>query len=202
LVPFVFLSEEQIARCRSIAALGARMVVAAVLLLLLYAGSATARVNLSWSAPAPVDQPRPYVDPTAIGQVSCPSASLCVALDADGNVLTSTDPAAGAKGWTITRFPSHPYGELQAISCPSVTLCVGVDSIGRIHTTTDPTGGASTWRVVQLRPDAGNLTDVSCPSVSLCVAAPYDGSVLTSTDPTGGAGAWHATPIFPRSRPT
>jgi hypothetical protein len=75
--------------------------------------------------------------------VSCPSVSLCVAVDLAGNVLTSTDPTGGASAWARTLI-DRVY--LTAISCPSVSLCVAGDELGNIVTSTDPTGGANAWR--------------------------------------------------------
>ena len=50
--------------------------------------------------------------------VSCPSESLCVAGDDQGNALTSTDPADGAAAvWTPA--PADPVIALNAVSCPS-----------------------------------------------------------------------------------
>ena len=36
--------------------------------------------------------------------VSCPSVSLCVAGDENGNILTSTDPTGGASAWTKSQI--------------------------------------------------------------------------------------------------
>jgi hypothetical protein len=80
--------------------------------------------------------------------VSCPSVSLCVAVDYPGNVLTSTHPTGGASAWTkATIDPGAPYQPvgLDAVSCPSVSLCVASDSNGNILTSIAPTGGANAW---------------------------------------------------------
>jgi hypothetical protein len=131
--------------------------------------------------------------------VSCPSVSLCVAVDYPGNVLTSTHPTGGASAWTKATIdpgaPDQPVG-LDAVSCPSVSLCVASDSNGNILTSTDPTGGASAWtkaRVARPDPNGNSLTAVSCPSVSLCIAA--DRNILTSIAPTGGANAWTSATV-------
>jgi hypothetical protein len=123
--------------------------------------------------------------------ISCPSTTVCVAVDAVGNVVTSTDPGAGeASAWTsATVDGSNP---LTGVSCPTTTLCVAVDAAGNVVTSTDPTGGASAWQVAHV---GMVLTGVSCTTTSLCVAVGLGGQAVTSTDPTGGAGAWTAADI-------
>jgi hypothetical protein len=127
----------------------------------------------------------PYYEDPILG-VSCASSALCVAVDAAGNVLTSTDPASSESTWTIAAVDTHP---LYGISCPSVSLCVAVDGAGDVVSSTDPTGGSTAWTVSSIDP-AYLLTAISCASASLCVAVDDEGNVLTSTAPTGGAGAW------------
>ena len=63
--------------------------------------------------------------------VSCPSPSLCVAVDDRGNLLASTAPAGGASAWHI--FNVDGRTQLDAISCaPATTFCAAVDSEGRL----------------------------------------------------------------------
>ena len=138
--------------------------------------------------------------------ISCPSASLCVAVDLKGDVVASTDPTGGASAWHVAHVDtegvacSEVYGcyGISAVSCASPSLCVAVDEAGNAVTSTNPTGGSSAWHVAHVdpgdlcTPSSGchGLSGVSCPSRSLCVAADVEGSVLTSTNPTGGARAW------------
>src|SRR5581483_6109801 len=75
---------------------------------------------------APIDGQ--LTDPRSLGElvtaISCPSASLCVAVDNIGNVITSTNPTGGASAWTVTSVDSP--NALLAVSCPaSTTFCVG-----------------------------------------------------------------------------
>jgi hypothetical protein len=142
----------------------------------------------------------------AIGfsSLSCPSTSLCVAVDLAGDVFWTTDPAAGPASWSSAKITST---ELSAVSCPSTSLCVAVDYSGDAVTSTSPTSGAAGWHVTKIdegpcpNPDGcygiGSyenraLNAVSCASASLCVAVDWEGNVITSNDPTGGAGAWRA----------
>jgi hypothetical protein len=115
---------------------------------------------------------------------------VCVAVDDQGNVVTSSNPTGGAGAWSVTNvLVSTP---LTSVSCPSVSLCVGVG--GGIVTSTNPTGGEKAWTPA-LSPDNNLLTGVSCPSPNLCVAVDNRGNVVTSTDPTAGTNAWTTTDV-------
>ncbi len=158
---------------------------------------------LMLAAPAAADTPLSWstvnVDGTnAINSISCPTSSLCVAVDAAGNVLRSTNPI-GSRSWSKpVNIDNGGLHDLAAVSCPSISLCVAVDDAGDVLTSTNPTGGASAWSkpVAIDGEDNGDndaLTDVSCASKSLCVAVDDDGYVFTSTTPRGGASAWTPT---------
>lgn len=139
--------------------------------------------------------------------VSCPSASFCVATGNQNLIASSTAPAGGASAWNVVYPGAGPFesesrgtfptnSQLQGISCPTARLCVAVTNQGVVYSSTDPTGPASAWHVAELSPQGRNihLYGVSCPSESLCVAVAgrrvSAGRVFTSTDPTGEAGAW------------
>lgn len=127
--------------------------------------------------------------------MSCTS-DVCVVVDANGNVLTSSNPTGGAAAWTVTLVDRPDIevstrGGLAGVSCPSSSLCVAVDVNGNVVTSSNPTRGAGAWTLTNV--DGGNeLRDVSCPNVSLCVGVDADGNgnAVTSTNPTGGASAW------------
>jgi len=117
--------------------------------------------------------------PEALGQfdydffqaMSCPTASVCVAADAQGGtVAVSTD---GAKRWKFTyvEAKSAMNGSLTPavndVSCPTRRFCAGVDNVGNVITTRDPSGAAKAWH--RARPDGGhNLSAISCASASFC----------------------------------
>jgi hypothetical protein len=175
------------------------MAMAGLLLVVMLPGSARASSPLLWSAPELVDHEPPYETLTlaSFKDISCPTTSLCVAVDSNGDVITSTNPTGGAGAWTVTniRSVSFPNG-YKAISCPSIHLCVALDGDENISVSTNPTGGASAWSVFaaptpeEFIPYGTTGGDVSCPSVSMCVITDGNGDVLTSTNPTGGASAW------------
>ena len=129
--------------------------------------------------------------------LSCPSVSLCVAVDDGGRIISSTTPAAPRPAWKVTHV-NAPSG-LASVSCPSVSLCVAADPYDRsLFVSTHPARGAASWRRVALsgihpvfRP-----ISVSCATQSLCVALDQFGSrVIESADPTGGAAGWSAAQI-------
>lgn len=154
------------------------LALAAVVVLLALAAPAAA-APFTWT-PATVDGVVP------INGISCPSPSLCVAVDNNGNVVTSADPAGGAGTWTVSNITT---AFIEAVSCPSVSLCVAVDGAGDVHWSTDPNGGAGTWSSATVNPGQ-ELRAISCPTVTLCVAGADSGNVMWSTNPTGGVLAW------------
>ena len=130
------------------------------------AGGAAA-ASLSWSSPWPADPPAvPAGHWTAFSAVSCTPSGSCVAIDANGRVYSSGDPARGAGAWRLTaqRIPAS------AVSCPDVSLCVAVGSGGEVAVSTDPAAGAWASARSAMWPD---------------VHAPAAGSVATATSATG-----------------
>jgi hypothetical protein len=155
-----------------------------------------------WTAPVSIaDHP--------LDGVSCPTSSLCAAVDHDGQVFTSSDPAAGAGSWRGATVDGSAV--ITAISCPSSGLCVATDGVGDVITSTDPTGGAAAWTVSRvdtstLPPNADGagpalLRGISCPSDGLCVAVDGAGNAVVSSDPAAGPSAWSMVPADPNSSP-
>jgi hypothetical protein len=118
--------------------------------------------------------------------ISCPSTSLCVAVDAAGDAVTSTSPAGGPSEWTATNMDeSHA---LHAVSCSSSFLCVATDDYGRVVSSTNPTSGALAWTATSVYANA--LFGVSCAGSDLCVAL-SGGTVLPSKHPSAAEeSAW------------
>ncbi|MFZ0040155.1 MAG: hypothetical protein WAK93_02530 [Solirubrobacteraceae bacterium] len=145
---------------------------------------------LVWAAPV-------RVDANPIEGLSCPSVSLCVAVDNHGRAVDSTSPLAGGKGWESVDTDGSNF--LAAVSCPARNLCVAVDGAGNIATTDAP-GAASDWAVghvdssvTEPSPYGGGpelLRGLSCPSTKLCVAVDSVGNVVYSGNPAGGPTAW------------
>jgi hypothetical protein len=115
--------------------------------------------------------------------LACPSVSLCVAGDWEGNVVTAIDPRGGSGAWTASYVDPDQEGvhggSIQAtvsnVSCPSVSLCAASDGTGGLVTSSDPSGGASAWQLSRAAPDTGGqggggFWSLSCPSAWLCAA--------------------------------
>jgi hypothetical protein len=115
--------------------------------------------------PTPPDDPN-YDDPFS-AFVSCPSVHLCVVVDSEGQVETSTNPTGGAGDWTHADL-NDPVG-LTGISCKTASFCVAVDGAGNEFTSGNPTGGANAWKRRNINRSIP-LTAVSCATRSLCVA--------------------------------
>jgi hypothetical protein len=166
----------------------------AVLAIAVWPTAALAGQQLSWSSPTPIDHQLPFSQDVSMDDVSCPSASLCVAVDADGNILSSSDPSAGAAAeWTVGKVGDG----LKGVSCVS-SLCVAVGAHGRLFSSRDAGRGAEArWAAGHAHASREELVGVSCPSASLCVAIATGGDaagvghsgILSSSDPGRGAAA-------------
>ena len=78
----------------------------------------------------------------ALETLACPTASLCVAADGDGNVLSTTDPTQ-ERPWKSERQIGPGTAAYAYIVCTSTTLCLLIDG-SSVHIFQDPTGNAST----------------------------------------------------------
>ncbi len=139
--------------------------------------------------------------------MSCPSASLCVAVGGNNTVATSTNPTGALASWDVAYVgagvvPTPPNGsfagrQIRGVSCPSASLCIAVTYEGLIYSSTNPTGGAGAWNTVDLdgRGPNTHMYGISCPTASFCAASAGRGKVVTSTNPTGEASDWTVTQL-------
>lgn len=138
----------------------------------------------------------PDISGKQVESVSCPSATLCVAVTDKGFIYTTTNPTGPASAWTVTEIPHTKSGNIHlfGVSCPTTTFCAAVTGKradeGKILTTSDPTGGLSAWQVAEFPGRDFEFRGISCPTTSLCVAVSEDGRIVASTNPAGGASAW------------
>jgi hypothetical protein len=126
--------------------------------------------------------------PPLVG-ISCPSTTLCAAIDFSGNVLTSTDPA-GVVPWTSTPTDGSALSSLYGISCPTVGFCETVDGdLGRAITF-----GAAAPSAQYQRQLPDPLYGIWCQSQTLCVASAQTNSgtsgLLGSYDPAAPGSTW------------
>jgi hypothetical protein len=152
-------------------------------------GAAEAAGALTFSAPAKIAN-APYASTHDLTALNCISTTLCVAGDAAGNLITTTEPTSGAAAWTVAE-QVDPSAQINAVSCSSQALCVAAGNDGAIIHSTNPTGGSSAWKLTNgvFRP--GNaLTSVSCPTKKLCFGVDKRGQLIYSRNPTGSAKTW------------
>ncbi|HEY3970855.1 MAG TPA: glycoside hydrolase family 27 protein, partial [Solirubrobacteraceae bacterium] len=144
---------------------------------------ATAAPSLGWSAVTAFDSGN-----TPSG-VSCASESLCVAVDHQGNVLSTSNPTASHPSWSIVATDEGK--PLDAVSCVTGGPCVAVDDRG--DALVNSGSSASAWSPPTPIDGGSALTGVSCASRSLCVAVNEAGDVLSNTNP--GTGGWSVASV-------
>jgi hypothetical protein len=136
--------------------------------------------------------------PILLQEISCPSASVCVASgvypDVHGlipELITSTDPTGGSRAWH-----EHESGYGWLVDCPAAAECFQFrpcilgspctrQAATAMLTTTDIAARNPVWKYVSgpIGPGAA-----SCPTVSLCVTtAAQPGDVVVGVPPRRGA---------------
>lgn len=137
--------------------------------------------------------------PNGYTGVSCPSATLCVAVDDAGDIVVSRDPAGGRQAWKGTLVDCGEClmansGAFTSVSCAVELTCVGVDAYFGPYVSHKPLD-LNTWN------PAGNPWSgphgASCGPARLCVLFGGLGSVYVSTHPSPGRSAWRKTAIDP-----
>ncbi len=145
--------------------------------------SAAAATSLGWSVPAAFDSGN------APSGVSCASESQCVAVDRQGNILSTPNPMASHPTWSVVaKDEGKP---LDAVSCVQGGPCIAVDDRG--DALLGGGSGTSAWSPPAPIGGDSPLTGVSCASVSLCVAVDEEGDVLTSSG--SGTGGWSTASV-------
>jgi hypothetical protein len=132
-------------------------------------------------------------DGSPINGISCPSTSFCAAVDQNGYVFTTSDPADPQARWTSVSLTDLPH--LESVTCASASLCILGDDSGDVISSSDPTGPASAWHAESIDSQGYQIDSIACPSTGLCVAVGADGGEWYSTNPLGGSGAWTADAI-------
>lgn len=125
-----------------------------------------------------------------VQDISCPSASDCVAVGEDGTgngspaVWTTSN---GGSAWTEQTVPNSGGSQdyVRWVSCPSTTVCVAVGNDGNGEDAWSTSDGGTSWSeqpIPNIDPSKGTLSDISCGSAGRCVAI--------GTDASGAASAW------------
>jgi hypothetical protein len=142
--------------------------------------TSTAPAGGHWTA-ATIDASAPLV------VVSCwdVGGSQCAAIDADGYVFWSQNPAGDAGTWVRSRHPIDIDAEITGLSCGDEGWCVAVDNRGSVLIQYQtPIGGWYTTPYVS--DSSSSLIAVSCTS-RFCLAANGYGRVFTNKATQGGA---------------
>lgn len=144
----------------------------------------------TWGAPLDI------APGTSVGSISCPSTTLCVAINNNGQDITTKNPELGAAAtWTAPTTVEYDH-VFDSMTCASTTLCIIVNGEGNAMTTTDPEAGASAVWSSPKRPSGADMFEMSCPSATLCVGIEWDGKAVTSTNPAlGSSASWSAATI-------
>jgi hypothetical protein len=114
---------------------------------------ATTYDGSAWNAAVPVGG--------GLSSVSCPSASLCTAVDYHGRAITYN----GSSWSTPTEIDSE--GGLASVSCPITSFCMAGGGRRHGETLTYNDGMWSASRVVDTE---GPMDSISCSSPSFCIA--------------------------------
>ena len=77
--------------------------------------------HFRWTAPEPISNGGEFAS------ISCAPSGLCAAVDNNGDVVTTSNPAGGPSTWKTTNIVSD-IG-LAGISCPTAQFCVATDSL-------------------------------------------------------------------------
>jgi hypothetical protein len=131
-----------------------------------------------------------------LSAISCPTLSLCVAIDPEGNVVTSSDPTGGAAFWHLKNIePAGSDSPALGIICPTLSWCIAAVGGSTLFVSHDPADHDSTWQPVST---GLFLQDTACPATTLCVANADPGPrTAYSYDPTAGPESWHTGTIDP-----
>lgn len=131
----------------------------------------------SWDADAPVAVgrdaggtwrgPQTADSSNGLTQVSCASASFCMAVDSQGG----TAMYDGTQ-WTSGSAPSQAV----AVSCPAAGYCIAADNAGGVISYQN-----GSWSKVTKIDGNNTFVSVSCPSSSACLAADSNDNVLYYT---------------------
>ena len=126
--------------------------------------------QLHWSAPEQID-----TNQDGLFNVSCPSASFCVAVGSTGPGVVGSARMWNGTSWSASTTQAFARDTFVHVSCSSATFCMAGA----------PSGDALTWNGSawsggsQIRwPDPKDgITNLSCGSPNLCLAGDEDGDI-------------------------
>ena len=158
----------------------------------------------SWSI---VSSPNRTPGGNMLSDVSCVTASFCMAVGSSGTgTATLAEPWNGSS-WSIANTPPLPTGtsggSLSGVSCPSDGFCVAVgdyysQTSGGSSGEIADTWNGSSWSIANIPPlptaTTSFLSGVSCPSVGFCMVVGnyYNSSGGGMLADTWNGSAWSA----------
>jgi hypothetical protein len=147
--------------------------VAATIAMALTQASAQAATWTIDSAPSPNVS---VTTPATLSSVSCPSASMCIAVgsyrDASGHASGALVESWNGTSWSLQSAPNVSGAALNSISCPSASVCMAVGSSSSSTPLAELWNGTA-WSVLSgaSGPSGqGEFSAVSCSSVTACMA--------------------------------
>ena len=110
---------------------------------------------------------------TPIYSITCHGTTLCLAGDSNGNVLSSTSPAADPR---LERAVDFGAPRIFALACPAADFCIAADNAGAVYASADPTGDRARG---PLRPtgDSFGARGATCASTALCIVSDYQSNI-------------------------
>jgi hypothetical protein len=149
-------------------------------------GDASIYNGKGWSTPTPV------ADSSGLAGLSCPSAGVCFAVDAESSEVFRYDHGRWSISAELTL--STPQGgsepnSLDAISCGSRSFCVALDDFGEAFSYDGKWSGAHTFDDIQ-----DEDAELSCTPSLTCVAVDDSDDVVIDQ-----AGAWSSPRHLGRS---
>ena len=155
--------------------------------MLLAVAAPSALASGSWVTQ--VDYPPAF---TTIWSLSCPSATHCVLVGDEANLVAAVAVGSGSS-WTRSTLPAG-VSQLFAVSCPTAKVCVAGGNTFSRETGSSPviiysTNGGTTWSIAATPAGLGGQQTLSCSSATDCVDGGGGTNLYVTSD---GGKVWTA----------
>ena len=125
----------------------------------------------AWGAATHLDHSQGGEDPTS---VSCPSATFCMAVDAQDSSTFLFNGSTWSSAPGISDPGPSTLRGMASVSCSSPSFCAAVDNGSNAFTF-----NGTSWSPATAIDPGHELSTVSCPSASFCAAVDYGPNVVT-----------------------
>jgi hypothetical protein len=112
----------------------------------------------------------------ALNDVTCPTASLCVAAGDSALLLLSHTPTV-LRSWTPFTLAQAHGAEFTSIVCHGGSLCLASTDFGQAALSTAPSATASAWQW-QGQIDLASITALACPTARLCFVGDSNNQIV------------------------